>query len=129
MTRSQVAASRKNWQAKAPAAHLKKRCIKRPWEKVREPQSFGFAFEIGHYDIDIAAEFPEKLAACAAGRGQLIGIGDNRNPAEAASPGGYAFKDGVALGADGQAVGSVLHVAASVNVAIQIFDGRAHQEL
>ena len=72
----------------------------------------GLAFQVREDYFQIAAELPEDLAACAAGWGRGFGVGDNRDATEFA----VAFREGFehrhALGADGEAVRSVLDVAA-----------------
>ena len=64
---------------------------------------------------NVAAEFPDDLAAGAAGRRQGIGIGDDGDGVEAV----FAFRDGFedrdALGAAGEAVAGVFDVAAGVD--------------
>ena len=46
---------------------FQKLSIKSSREQVFHLDGFGFAFEVGHGDGDVAAEFPDYLAADAAG--------------------------------------------------------------
>ena len=64
------------------------------------------------------AELPEDLAAGAAGRRRRCGVGDDGDARELAMPFGERLEHRDALGADGQAVGGVLDVAAGDDRAV-----------
>ena len=97
-------------------------------EKIFQSIGFGFAAQVDQHDFDVAAELPEDLAAGAAGRRESVGIGGHGHAAELADAFGDGFEDGHALGADGEAVSGVLDVAAGVDAAGGVFDGRADLE-
>jgi hypothetical protein len=80
-------------------------------EEVAHLDDFGFALEIGQDNGDVAAEFPDELAAGAAGWSQGVGVGNHRDGIEAALTFAERFEDGDAFGANGQAVGGVFDVA------------------
>ena len=95
------------------------------------------------YTVDGAAVvdgFGER-DMCSAGRGQVLApwpnrLGDGRysadgrhgHAAELARALGNGLEDGYPLGAHGEAVGRVLHVAAGVDAARRIFNGGANLE-
>jgi len=78
---------------------------------------FGFAFEIRHDHGNVAAEFPDQLAARPAGGRQRLGV---RHHADGVEP-ALAFADGLenrdAFGANGKAVSGVFDVTAPKNPA------------
>ena len=85
--------------------------------------------EVGEHYFDIAAEFPENLAARAARRREGFSVGCHSHSAKLARTFRNRFEYGYALGADGQAVSGILHVATGVNAAGGIFEGRADFEV
>jgi len=72
---------------------------------------FHFAFEVGKDHRDVATEFPDELAARAAGRGQRFGVGHYGNGVETALAFADGFEDRDAFGADGQSIRGVFDVA------------------
>src|SRR5437870_179054 len=78
---------------------------------------------------NIAAEFPQDLAAGTARWGERFRIGRDRDAAELARAFGDGFEDGDALGTDCKAVGRVFDVAAGVDAPGLVFDCGAHQEV
>src|ERR1017187_2185940 len=97
-------------------------------KEIFETIGFGFAVKVHQHDLDIPTELPENLPAGAAGRGQTVGIGGHRHPAELAHTLGDPLKKGDTLGADGEAVRGVFAGAPGVNVAVDIFQRRADFE-
>src|SRR5271157_1143909 len=98
-------------------------------EKFFQTVGFGLATQVHQDDVYIAAEFPQNLPARAAGRRQHIGIGRHRHAPELARALGDGLKYGYTLGAEGEAVGGILDVAAGMNAAVAVLDGRAHLKL
>ncbi len=88
----------------------------------------GGPLEIGEDDLDVAAVLPQELAARPARRRRRAGVGDDRDPRER----GLSFRQRLhqrdALGADGQAVGRVLDVAAGDEAPVGRFERRADLE-
>src|SRR5262245_5897101 len=82
-------------------------------EEVVHCDGFSFALEVGQDDRNVAAELPDQLATGATGRGERVGIGDNRDGVEAALAFADGFEDGHSLGANREPVGGVFYVAAS----------------
>ena len=82
-------------------------------EEIFHPDCFRFAFEVRHDNGNVAAKFPNELAASAARRRQRVGVSYHGNRVEAALSFADGFEDGDALGANGEAVGSVFDVAAA----------------
>src|SRR5260370_20580478 len=76
---------------------------------------FRLAFEIRQNHGNVAAKFPNQLAARATGRSKSIGIRYHGNGVEAALTFADGFEDGDPLGANGKAVRGVLDVATSKN--------------
>src|SRR5260370_41066673 len=93
------------------------RGIERFWKQFTNLEDFAFAFEICHDNGNVAAKFPDQLAARTARRCQRLCIRDHRDGVEAALPFADGFEYGDALGANGEAVRSVLDVAAAKNPA------------
>ena len=67
-------------------------------------------------DDDIPAVLPQELPTGAAGWCQLLGTGDDRQSAKLLNAFRYGFEERHPLGADGQAVGGVLDVAARIDL-------------
>src|SRR5215831_16175700 len=65
------------WQADSKRFSLQELCIERAWKKVTHLHRFGLTFQICHYYRNVPAEFPDDLAANAAGRRQFLGIGND----------------------------------------------------
>src|SRR5260221_13331559 len=78
----------------------------------------GLAGQVGEVDVEIAAELPEDLAARAARRRRLLGIGDDGDAREDVMALGERLEHRDALRANRQAVGGVLDVAAGEDGAI-----------
>src|SRR5947209_8117670 len=112
--------------AEAKSKKLQIRNIEWLREQIFQTIRFGLAVQIDQHDFDVAAEFPQNLTAGAARWSKDIRIGRNRGAAELADTLGNGFKHRHALGADGESVGGILHVAAGVNASFGVFDGRAH---
>ena len=91
--------------------------------------SFGFAVEIGENDRNVAAEFPDDLAASSAWRSQFLSIHDNGDPAEFRNAAGDALPNRDTLRTDGQAVACRFNIAASIDVAVLRLDGRTDLEV
>src|ERR1035437_8695927 len=98
-------------------AFLEIRYIEWLWEQLFQVVRFGFAARVHQHDLDIAAELPQNLTARAAGRRQAISIGRHGHTAELADALGNGFEHGHALGAHGEPVGGILHVAARMHAA------------
>jgi len=73
--------------------------------------------QVGKHDFHVAAELPQDLTARAAGRREVIGIGDNRYSGESARAFGDRFEDGDPFRTDGQTVSCVFDVTACVDTA------------
>ena len=74
------------------------------------------AGEVGEHDLEVAAVFPQELTAGAARRRQVVGIGDDGDAGEDRVTFGERLDQRDALGAERQAVGRVLDVAAGDDV-------------
>src|SRR5712692_2820537 len=72
---------------------------------------FHFAFEVRRDHGNIAAKFPDQLAASATGRRQRVGVSYHRNGIEAALTFADGLEDGDALSADGEAISCIFNVA------------------
>jgi hypothetical protein len=70
------------------------------------------AVQVGENDFNVAAKFPNNLAARATGRRQDVRIGDHGNCVEAVLAFGNSLENSHTLGADGQTVGGILNIAA-----------------
>ena len=90
---------------------------------------FGFAFEIAEDYRDVAAKFPDDLAAGAAGGRERVGVGRNGDGVEAAFAFADGFEDGDALGANGETVGGVFDVATAEDAARVGADSGADTEI
>lgn len=108
---------------------LQKLRIKSPRQQFAHLDGFGFAVQVGEGDRNIAAEFPDYLAADSAGRRQFFRIGDDRDLRDFP----FAFRDGFpdrhAFGANRQTVARRFDVAARKNLAAFGFDGRSDLEI
>src|SRR5260370_34296988 len=82
-------------------------------KEISHLNGLGLALEVRHNYGNIAAEFPDQLAAGAAGRCKSIGIRDHGNGVEAALPFADGFEDGDAFGAHSEAVSGVLNIASA----------------
>src|SRR5438445_4053903 len=91
------------------------RGIKRLGKEIFHLNDFYFTFQIRHNHGNVAATFPDQLAASAAGRRQHIGVGYHGNGVEAALAFADGFENGDALGAHGEAISGILDVAAAKN--------------
>jgi hypothetical protein len=87
--------------------------VERLGEEIAHLELLGFAFEIGKDYRDVAAKFPDELAAGTARWSEGVGVGDDGDSVEAALALADGFEDGHALSADGEAIGGVLDVAAA----------------
>jgi len=87
--------------------------IKRSRKEVLHLHDLHSALQIRHDHGDVAAKFPDQLAASAARRREGISVSDYGNSVEPALAFADGFENGDALGANGEAVGSVLDVAAA----------------
>ncbi len=90
---------------------------------------FGLAARIDEQDFDVAAQFPQNLSAGATGRRECIGIRRDGEPAEGACALGNRLEDRYALGAERQAVTSVLDIAAGVEAAGRVFERSSDTEM
>src|SRR5712692_1292035 len=84
-------------------------------EEAREPHRLGLVLEFGENDFHVAAEFPEDLAAGAAGRRESSGVRDDGDAGKFRFALGEGFENGHALGADREAVGRVFDIRARVD--------------
>src|ERR1700690_413313 len=103
--------------------------VKSAREQLAGSLVFDFALEIRKDHWNVAAEFPNDLPACAAGRRQCVGIRDDRNSIEAVFPSRDGFEDSHALRAAGEAVAGVFHVAAGIDSPRFCAYCRAHTEV
>ena len=108
---------------------LQKRGVERPREKLFDGQRLALAGEIFEYQFCVAAKLPQNLAASAARRGQDGSVGHHRDAPQLAGPFRDRLKDSHALGAQGEAIAGVFHVAASEDAAVFVFNGAAHFEM
>src|SRR5271163_4729051 len=76
--------------------------IERFRKQIAHLDSFGFTLQIGKDYGDIAAKFPDQLAACAAGRRERVVIRDDGNGVKVAFAFAHGFKDRYSFGADRQ---------------------------
>ena len=83
-------------------------------EQVQRAFAFDSAVKIGEDYGDVAAKFPDDLAARAAGRRERIRVGDDSDGVEfmRAFAFGESLENGDAFGAKGEAVAGVFDVAA-----------------
>src|SRR5437899_13010015 len=88
-----------------------------------------FALENGHDHAKVTAEFPDQLAAGAAGWGQSVGVSHHGNSVEAALAFADGFENGDAFGAHGEAVGRILDVAAAKNPSGRSAQGGANAKI
>jgi len=88
----------------------------------------GFAAGVGEDDLEVAAELPEDLPAGSARRRRTVGIEGDGYAAERFVPFRQRLEHGDALGANGQAVGGVLDVAAGNHLAARGQQGRPDLE-
>jgi len=84
--------------------------------------------QIGEDDLEVAAEFPQDLAARAARRSGGFGIGDDGDAREAAVAFRQRFEHGDALGADRQTIGGIFDVAAGDDRPVSRLQRRADLE-
>src|SRR6266849_4322656 len=93
------------------------RGIERLREQISHLEDFGLAFEIRHDHGNVAAKFPNQLAAGSARRRKSIGIRHHGNGLEPALAFTDGLEDGDAFGANGEAIGGVFNVAPAKNSA------------
>ncbi len=86
-------------------------------EKIQGALAFDFAVKIGEDDRNVAAKFPDDLAASAAGRGEGVCVGDDGDGVEVVFSFGDGFENGDAFGAEGESVGGVFDVASGEDAA------------
>lgn len=86
-------------------------------EKIAHLDRFGLAFEVREDYRNVAAEFPDELAAGAAGRSECVCVGDNGDGVEAAFAFAESFENRDTFGADGETVGGIFYVAAAEDAA------------
>src|SRR3954462_10641961 len=91
--------------------------VERLGKKLTHLDLLGFAFEVREDDRNVAAEFPAKLAAGTAGCREGVGVRDDYDGVEAAFTFADGFEDGDAFGANSEAVGGVLYIAAAEDAA------------
>src|ERR1035441_7707351 len=115
--------------ARTKRKKLKIRGIEGLREEIFQAIGFGFAGQVDQHQLHVAAKLPENLPAGAAGRCEIFGIGGHGHAAEVADAFRDCLEHGHAFGAEGEAVGSIFHVASGMNAAVVVFDGRAYQEL
>src|SRR5690348_5626987 len=104
------------------------RGIKGAWKKVQRAFALGFAFEIRENHGNIAAKFPDDLAARATGRRERVGIGDDGDGFEIVLALGDGFENGDAFGAEREAVAGVFDVAAAIDASGFGMNGGAHEK-
>src|ERR1051326_922229 len=103
---------------------LEKRYIEGLRKEVFELIGLGLPAGVDQDDWNIAAEFPEDLAAGAAGRREGVGVGGDGDAAEFADALADGLKHGDALCTNRETVRGVLHVAAGVYAAGIVFQRR-----
>ena len=92
------------------------RCVRRDRVEIRE------------HDFDVAGKLPQDLPARAARRRRVCRVGDDGDAAKVAMAVGQRLEHRHALGADRQAVGGVLDVAAGDDRAVRRLERRADLE-
>ena len=105
------------------------RRVKRFREKDLHLDDFHFALEIGEDHGNVAAEFPDELAAGAARGSESIGVSDDGNGVEAALAFADGFENGDAFGANGEAVGGIFDVATAEDSAGSGVKGGANAKI
>src|SRR5712691_9143405 len=100
------------------AVLLEKGRIEWPRKQILQSMGFGLAARIDQQDFEVAAKFPQNLAARPAGWRECIGVGRDGDPAEGADALRNRFENGDALGAERQAISRVLDIAAGVDAEI-----------
>ena len=100
------------------------------WKREQFSQTVrtGLTPKIGQQHLEVAAEFPQDLAARAARRRRRLGIGHNRDAAEPAVSLGERLEHGDALGAHRQPVSGVLDVATCDDSPVVRFERSANFE-
>jgi hypothetical protein len=88
-------------------------------QQIERALAIDLTSEVGQDHGNVAAEFPNDLTACTAGRSECIGVGDDGDGVEfmRAFAFGNGFEDGDALGAKSEAVTSVFDIAARKDTA------------
>ncbi len=89
---------------------------------------FFAACQIGEDHFEVTAKFPQDLPACAAGRRELVGVGNDRDAAEFAMTFRERFEHGDALSANREAVGGILDITAGNDYAVIRLEGGADLE-
>jgi len=90
--------------------------------------SFSLPFQIGEDDLSVTAEFPDDLAARAAGGRELVRVRDDGYGVKASLALGKRFEDGDALGANREAIARIFNIAAGIDFARFCADGGADAE-
>src|SRR5216117_2467596 len=98
--KSAGSAARRPASAPSKRKQLQIRNIEWLREQIFQLVDFGFSVRVKQHDFDIAAKFPQDLAAGPAGRRELVRIGCHRNAPECADARAFGddLKDGDALG-------------------------------
>src|ERR1700733_712565 len=117
---SQKAANRKQ---------LNKRSIEGPGEQIFQAQGFGFSVQVRERHLDIPAEFPQNLTACATRRSQYLRVGRYGDALKFMDAFGNCFEYGDAFGAHRQAVRGVLDIATGEHLAVFGFQCRTHLKM
>src|ERR1035438_2336280 len=104
--------------ARTKRKKLKIRGIEGLREKIFQLIGFGFAVQVTPHQFPSSANLPENLPAGAAGWRQIFGIGSHGHAAEVADAFRDCLEHGHAFGAEGEAVGGILHVAPGMNAAV-----------
>src|SRR5262245_41241967 len=99
------------------------------WQQLAEPIPTRFAFQVSEDHLQVAAELPEQLPAGAARGRRRHGCSGDSDVRKVSAALGKSLKQGDALGADGQAVGRVLDVAAGDYLAVGRPQGGADLEV
>src|SRR3954471_12006733 len=81
------------------------------WEQFSQTVRARLTSKVRQQHFEVTAEFPENLAAGAARRRRLVGIGNNRDAPELRVPLGQRLEHRDAFGTDRQAVCRILDVA------------------
>ena len=92
--------------------------VERQRQQVAQPVAPLLGAQVREDHLEVAAELPQDLAARAARRRRVGGVGHHGDAPEAAVALGERLEHRHALGADGQAVGGVLDVAAGDDGAV-----------
>ena len=87
------------------------------------------ALQVRENHVEVAAELPQDLSACTAGRRWHLGISDDRDPAKVSMTFRDRLEHSDSFGADRQPVRGVFHIASGHYRAVGRFERGADQEM